>query len=160
MIGSASWRVYFDALLDRLGSGQTRLWIRRAYFITDSGLRQAPVRRPSKCLDTNNQSRYLAGSVSGIAAHSSAVAMAEAAARIRKPSHWPSSWKIKPVAVVLIEAAIAIRVPTDPRTKLNRPVPVGSRLATSRPSGADHEDINERAALCFAKEGAQDQGQA
>jgi hypothetical protein len=26
--------------------------------------------------------------------------------------------------------------------------------------GADHEDINERAALCFAKEGAQDQGQA
>jgi hypothetical protein len=83
-------RFWTDSALDRLGSGQTRLWTDSAldqacYFITDSGLRQAPVRRPSKCLDTNNQSRYLAGSVSGIAAHTSAVAMAEAAARIRKP---------------------------------------------------------------------------
>jgi len=33
------------------------------------------------------------------------------------------------------------------------------RLATGR-QGADHEDINARAALCSAKDGAQDQGQA
>ena len=89
------------------------------------------VRRPSECPRYSNQSRYLAGIVSGIAAHSNVVAMAEAAARIRKPSQWPSPWKINPVAVVLIEAAMAIKVPTDPRTKLNRPVPVVRSVSTS-----------------------------
>ena len=34
------------------------------------------------------------------------------------------------------------------------------RLATSRPTGADHEEFDERAALCCAKKGGQDQGQA
>src|SRR5262245_37922567 len=34
------------------------------------------------------------------------------------------------------------------------------RLATSRPTGADLEEIDERAALCCAKKGGQDQGQA
>src|SRR5262245_17245477 len=77
-----------------------------------------------------NQSRYLAGIVSGIAAHSKAVATAETAARIRKPSQWPRASKRKPVAVVLIEAAMAIRVPTAPRTKLNRPVPVVRSVIT------------------------------
>jgi hypothetical protein len=62
----------------------------------------------------SNQSRYLAGLVSGIANHSNALAMAEAAARIRKPSQWPSVSKRKPVAVVLIEAAMALRVPMNP----------------------------------------------
>jgi hypothetical protein len=71
-----------------------------------------------------NQSRYLAGLVSGIATHNNAVAIAEATARIRKPSQLPSASKRNPVAVVLIEAAMAISVPMNPRTKLNRPVPV------------------------------------
>src|SRR5262249_18714629 len=47
-----------------------------------------------------NQSRYLAGLVSGIASHSNAVAIAEAAVRIRKPSQLPSASKRNPVAVV------------------------------------------------------------
>src|SRR5262249_10259059 len=34
------------------------------------------------------------------------------------------------------------------------------RLATSRPTGADHEEFDERAALCCAKKGGQGQGQA
>src|SRR5207245_11347017 len=55
----------------------------------------------------SNQSRYVAGIVSGIAAHNNAVAIAEAAARIRKPSHWPSPSKRKPVAVVLIGRVVA-----------------------------------------------------
>jgi hypothetical protein len=57
--------------------------------------------RPSKRPRYSNQSRYLAGFVSGIAAHSNAVATAEAATRIRKPSQWPSASKRKPIAVVL-----------------------------------------------------------
>src|SRR6516162_11580038 len=87
-------------------------------------------RRASERPGYSNQSRYLAGIVSGNAAHNDAVAIAEAAARIRKPSHWPSPSKRKPVAAVLIEAAMAIRVPTAPRTKLNRPVPVVRSVIT------------------------------
>jgi hypothetical protein len=34
------------------------------------------------------------------------------------------------------------------------------RLATSQPLGANHEEVDERAALCSGKECAQDQGQA
>jgi hypothetical protein len=81
-------------------------------------------------LGGRNQSRYLAGLVSGIASHSNAVAIAEAAARIRNPSQLPSASKRNPVAVVLIEAAMAIRVPMAPRTKLNRPVPVVRSVIT------------------------------
>jgi len=76
------------------------------------------------------QSRYFAGVVSGIAAHSNVVAMAEATAKIKKPSQRPRPSNIKPVAAVLIEAAIAIRVPMNPRTKLKRPVPVVRSVIT------------------------------
>ena len=33
-------------------------------------------------------------------------------------------------------------------------------MATRRPTGADHEEFDERAAFCCAKKGGQDQGQA
>jgi hypothetical protein len=37
---------------------------------------------------------------------------------------------------------------------------IWSSSAGNRPTGADHEEIDERAALCCAKKGGQDQGQA
>src|SRR5439155_4600931 len=78
----------------------------------------------------NNQSRYLAGVVSGIAAQSNAVAVAEATPKIKKPSQRSRPSNIKPVTAVLIEAAMAIRVPMNPRTRLKRPVPVVRSVIT------------------------------
>src|SRR5437764_1063407 len=78
----------------------------------------------------NDQSRYLAGVVSGIAAQSNAVAVAEATPKIKKPSQRSRPSNIKPVTAVLIEAAIAIRVPMNPRTRLKRPVPVVRSVIT------------------------------
>ena len=92
-----------------------------------------PCARSSATIRTprdTNQSRYLAGVVSGIAAQSNAVAVAEATPKIKKPSQRSRPSNIKPVTAVLIEAAMAIRVPMNPRTRLKRPVPVVRSVIT------------------------------
>src|SRR6185437_2130806 len=55
--------------------------------------RFAPDRDHPNAPRYGNQSRYLAGLVSGIATQSKAVAITEAAARIKKPSQLPSASK-------------------------------------------------------------------
>src|SRR5712691_2623928 len=76
------------------------------------------------------QSRYSAGLVSGMASHSKSVAAAATPASVKKPAQWPKLWNRNPVAAVLSEAATAISVPTIPRVRLKRPVPVVMSVIT------------------------------